>query len=148
MLTVMVGPTGVGKTTWLRTEEASKLGIRPSQILNPDDIRADLGISGYKQEKSVFKALYALLEARVLLNLDTVIDGCNLSQSTRKGLVKKSLGWVRYIVIRRALSSILLTCGQRDPEFVALQYSNWLNASPEVLAGDSNPSIKVLVYDV
>ena len=41
-LTLMVGPSGGGKSVWLRSASAAAMGILPSQIISSDEVRADL----------------------------------------------------------------------------------------------------------
>lgn len=116
-LTLMVGPTGAGKSTWLRSEENLKnYGISPAEIVSSDQVRQDLFGSFLDQSDNerVFNVVHRLAKARIDVGLNATIDATNLRRSDRRDAIDFTKpSSVRYIVIDRPLQDKLNTAGWR-----------------------------------
>lgn len=88
-LTLMVGPAGAGKTTWLASVEAARLGINAQHIVSSDQIRLDLLGDMLRQDRNddVFAALHSVVKARIRSGLPAVVDATNLRDRDRKSIV-------------------------------------------------------------
>jgi hypothetical protein len=86
LLTIMVGPSGGGKTTWLRSAHALFRGIEPRHVVSSDEIREDLCGDFRSQERNdeVFAALHAIVKTR-LARGDHLL---RLSQQRRLTLIR------------------------------------------------------------
>src|SRR6185312_8111465 len=108
LLTVMVGPSGAGKTQWLSDCcMGNEYGIEHLHIVSSDQIRSDLCGDFRDQAKNneVFEALHAVVKTRLQHGLPTVVDATNLRRKDRLAVVdlQVSGGPVRYIVLNRPM---------------------------------------------
>lgn len=115
-LTLMVGPSGGGKSFWLRSNAQIKdsdgiqrsivgLGIFESHIISSDNVRADLcgDFRDQSRNQEVFAAVHDIALARLRHGLPVVIDATHLRRKDRMTaarLVPERIP-VRYVVIDR-----------------------------------------------
>jgi phosphoglycolate phosphatase-like HAD superfamily hydrolase len=155
-LTVMVGPSGAGKTTWLQSDAARALGIHPAHVLSSDQIRADLCGDFRDQTKNdaVFEALHAQARARLSHGLPVVIDATNLRRKDRMGVADLASGGdVTYVVIDRPIEEkrrdggwrLGLTSADGEPfDLIAKHDQTFRSQIKDILAGDYLPNVKVI----
>ncbi|MCE9564634.1 MAG: AAA family ATPase [Planctomycetes bacterium] len=150
LLTLMVGPSGGGKTTWLTSEGASAHGIHPSHVISSDQIRADLCGDFRDQTKNdeVFTTLHAIAQARLAHGLPTVIDATNLRRKDRLAAVALAKGGkVRYVIIDRPEAEKRRDAGWRaglQIDLIAKHAQTFGSQVKDILAGDQLPNVEVI----
>ena len=158
LLTLMVGPTGAGKTSLLgsfdpdikrRRLSRYDLGIIPSHIVSSDQLREELCGDFKDQSKNtqVFTALHNIAKARIQSGLDCVVDATNLHRRDRRAVIDAcNATRVRYIVLDRPLNDKLQTAGWRNsvPGLIEKHHQRFHSALPDILSGDSNPNCEVI----
>lgn len=104
-LTLMVGPSGAGKTSWIRSMRALQHGIEVSHVVSSDQIRSDL-LGDFRDQSAnarVFEVLHKLVKSRLRLGLPTVVDSTNIRNKDRTSLATMCNVPVSYIVINRPM---------------------------------------------
>jgi predicted kinase len=150
LLTLMVGPSGAGKTSWLHSDQARELGILPRHIISSDDVRADLCGDFRCQDKNeqVFSAMHAIARDRLAYGLKTVLDATNLRRKDRLACVSCAPidGSVRYIVIDRPLDEKLRDSGWRAevPGLIERHHQTFKSQLADILKGDNLPNVSVI----
>lgn len=152
ILTLMVGPSGAGKTTWLmRTENQVSYGIHPSHIVSSDQFRADICGDPLDQTKNdeVFAALHAIVRARLQHGLPTVVDATNLRNRDRRAVLALAPDGtaVRYLVIDRPEADKRATAGWRATlpfDLIAKHAQVFGSNLRDILAGDGDPKVNVI----
>ena len=151
-LTIMVGPSGAGKTTWLASPAAQEFGVHPSHVVSSDQFRADLCGDFRDQTKNdaVFAALHAVVKTRLTHGLPTVVDATNLRRKDRLAVATLAGdGDVRYLVIDRPMSEKERDAGWRATlpiNLLAKHQQTFDSQIKDILAGDKLPNVKV--YDL
>jgi predicted kinase len=150
-LTIMVGPSGAGKTTWLQSDEAVALGILPHHVVSSDAIRKDLCGDFRDQTKNeqVFAALHALVVARISHGLPTCVDATNIHRKDRLAIVALAgdTGLVRYVVVDRPMEQKRATAGWRAElqiDLLAKHDQIFRSNLRDIMAGDARPNVTVL----
>lgn len=156
ILTLMVGPSGGGKSSWLASETARAFGIMPAHIISSDQLRAEMCGDCRDQSKNdaVFAALHALAAARLKHGLHTVIDATHLRRRDRVGAAGLAKGRceVRYIVINRPISDKRRDGGWRNDvkkngepfDLIAAHEQTFNSQIKEILNGDALPNVTVV----
>ncbi len=154
-LTLMVGPSGGGKSTWLATEAERAFGILPSHIISSDQIRAELcgDFRDQSKNESVFAAIHALASARLRHGLRTVIDATHLRRRDRMGAAALAKGKcaVHYIIINRPPADKRRDGGWRNEvkkngepfDLISAHEQTFNSQIKEILAGDGLPNVTV-----
>jgi len=152
VLTLMVGPSGGGKSTWLQGPDAVALGIRASQVIASDDVRHDLCGDFRDQTKNteVFAAVHALARARLAHGLPAVIDATHLRRRDRvtAAALVPLTNEVRYVIIDRPMEAKRRDGGWRNAlpiDLLAKHDQTFRSQIAEILRGDDLPN--VTVYD-
>lgn len=151
-LTIMVGPSGAGKTHWLRTEGEKDNGIvRPSQILSSDEFRHCICGDYRDQTKNaaVFAALHDVAKTRLRHGVPTVIDATNLRRKDRLACVDLAPPGtrVRYIVVDRPMEEKRRDAGWRAAlpiDLLAKHDQIFRSQITDILAGDGRAGIEVI----
>lgn len=147
LLTLMVGPSGAGKTTWLATAAAQEHGIHPSHVVSSDQIRADLcgDFRDQGRNDEVFAALHAVVKARLSHGLPAVVDATNLRRRDRLAVVNLASGGdVRYLVVDRPMPDKARDAGHRKPEVIQKHAQTFGSQLKDILAGDNQPNVEVI----
>lgn len=152
LLTLMVGPSGAGKTSWLKEVgciEYLGWGIYPEHIVSSDMIRRDLcgDFRDQSRNDEVFAALRAVVRERVRHGLPTVVDATNLRRKDRLACVEGTKGAVRYIVIDRPMEEKRRTTGWRAElpiDLLAKHDQTFRSQLKDILAGDNLPNVSVV----
>ena len=152
-LTLMVGPSGGGKSHWLATHGTS-YGCHPSRVISSDQIRADMlgDFRDQSRNQDVFEAVHAIAKTRLIHGLPTTIDATHLRNKDRiaAATLIDSLVPVRYIVIDRPMEIKQRDQGWRAEVQVkglslieqhAQTFKSNLN---DILAGDKLPNVEVI----
>ncbi len=156
-LTIMVGPSGGGKTTWLAGPAAHALGIRPAHVVSSDQIREDLCGDFRSQDRNadVFAALHAQVKTRIAHGLPAVVDATNLRTKDRKAVaaLAPETASIRYIVIDRSMDEKRRDAGWRaeikgsdgEPfDLIAKHDQTFRSNLRDILAGDGLPNVTVM----
>lgn len=151
LLTLMVGPSGAGKTTWLQSSEAqTQFGILPHHIVSSDWTRADLcgDFKDQTRNDEVFAAVHALISARISRGLPAVVDATNIRRKDRLAIVglAPADAAVRYIVIDRPMAEKRATAGWRAElpiDLLAKHDQTFHSNLKDILAGDNLPNVTV-----
>lgn len=157
LLTIMVGPSGAGKTTWLRSTHALYRGIEPRHIISSDEIREDLCGDFRSQERNeeVFGALHAIVKTRLERGLPAVVDATNLRRKDRMAVAALAPegGQVRYIVIDRPIEEKYRDAGWRAEikdadgqpfDLIAKHAQTFASQMKDILTGDDLPNVSVI----
>ena len=157
LLTLMIGPSGAGKTTWLFDDglpigsTPRSLGISPSHVVSSDQIRADLcgDFRDQTRNEEVFAAIYAVVKARVSNGLPTVVDATNLRRKDRLAIVglTGASAPVRYIVIDRPMEEKRRDAGWRAElgfDLIDKHDQIFRSQLKDILAGDGRSNVEVV----
>lgn len=151
LLTLMIGPSGAGKTTWLDTSDARGLGIELNQVVSSDAIRRDLcgDFRDQTRNDEVFAALHAIVRTRVDHGLPTAVDATNLRRKDRMVVVALTppLAPVRYVVIDRPEAEKRRDAGWRADlpfDLIARHEQTFRSQLAEILRGDDLPNVEVI----
>jgi hypothetical protein len=149
-LTLMVGPAGAGKSTWLKSPQAAAYGIHPSHILSSDQFRQDLcgDFRDQSRNGAVFSALQAIARERLRHGLPTVIDATNLWREDRLARVALNAGGpVRYVVVNRPMAEKQRDAGWRGElsfDLLARHEDLFRSQEQDILAGDYQANVSVV----
>jgi len=151
LLTLMIGPSGAGKTSWLASDASREFGISPHHVVSSDLVRADLCDDWKDQSKNdeVFEALHAVVLARISHGLPCVVDATNLKRKDRLGIVglTREGSPVRYIVVDRPMDEKRATGGWRLSlpfDLLAKHDQTFRSQIKEILRGDGLPNVTVI----
>lgn len=112
LLTLMVGPSGAGKTSYLE-------GFEPQMIVSSDGLRACYALDFRDQSvtKKAYNAMEQLVELRMRLGLPTVVDATNIRDADRKTIARLTPAGHRcaYVVLNRSVEEKNATAGWRAP---------------------------------
>lgn len=149
LLTLLVGPSGAGKTTFATEHYA------PDVILSSDVLRERMCGDFQDQSKNdlVFRALHDLVEMRMKHGLFTVVDATNLKRKDRMAfhdlLPRGAL--MEYVVIDRPLEEKIATGGWRnnvifkgDVTLVEKHHKTFQSQLKDILAGDHKDYVVVV----
>lgn len=134
LLTIMVGPTGGGKSTLAAARWSART------IISSDDVREDMLGDRFDQtaNQRVFKAVHALASERLRHGLPVVIDATNLRRKDRMACANLVPDGVRarYVVVDRPMDAKLRDRGWRWPELLEKHAQTFRSQLAEILAGD------------
>lgn len=149
LLTIMVGPSGAGKTSWISKN------VPPSQVVSSDATRGDLCGDWRDQTRNddVFAALHAVVTARLKHGLPTTIDATNLRRKDRMACAELAKGGpVRYVVIDRPMDEKRRDGGWRNEivvdgkpfDLIGKHEQIFRSQIKDILAGDGLPNVEVI----
>jgi predicted kinase len=149
-LTLMVGPSGAGKTTWLNSDAGLAQELRTS-VISSDAIRGELCGDFRDQTKNeqVFEALHALVLARISNGLKATVDATNIRRKDRLAITKLTRpdAHIRYVVIDRPMEEKRATAGWRAElpiDLLAKHEQTFKSNLRDILAGDDQPNVHVI----
>ncbi|RJG46527.1 AAA family ATPase [Mesorhizobium sp. DCY119] len=145
LLTLMVGPSGAGKTKYAK-------GL-PGYI-SSDDLRAEYtgNFQDQSRNEDVFTALHRIAKARLDSGLSVCIDATNLRRRDRLACVSLAPvgSAISYVVVDRPLADKKATAGWRnevligDKTLVEVHHERMQSALRDILAGDGLPNVSVV----
>lgn len=142
ILTVMVGPSGGGKSTWVREN------TMPEWIVETDGLRAiycNGNIADQSRNDDVFYAAHRLTKARLECGLPVVFDATNLYRKDRMAVAALAGGNpVHYVVCNRPMKQKLDDAGWRPPHVIEKHEQRFNSQLKDILAGDNLPNVTVL----
>lgn len=152
-LTIMVGPSGAGKTTWLK-ERGRSHGIELRHVVSSDEIREDLCGDFRSQERNdeVFAALHAVVKTRLAHGLPAVVDATNLRRKDRMAVAALAPegGPVHYVVIDRPMEEKRRDAGWRADivgsdgfDLIGRHARTFASQIKDILAGDGLSNVTV-----
>lgn len=148
LLSIMVGPSGGGKSSWVLANVPS------SWVISTDTLRSHYcgSESDQSRNEDVFDALHRLARVRLECGLPTVIDATNLRRKDRLACVALAPAGVgvRYVVCNRPLGDKRATAGRRagvmigDKSLIDTHEERFNSQLKDILAGDGLPHVTVL----
>ena len=161
VLTLVIGPSGAGKTSWLRNDRgylatsgkvvySCDLGILPHHIIGTDEIRTDLtgDFKDQSRNDEVFEIFHNLIKQRLQAGLPAVADATNLRRKDRIALVNLApAAQVRYVVINRSVESKRETGGWRNElnfDLIARHEATFQAQLKDILSGDGIYGVEVI----
>lgn len=145
LLTLMVGPSGAGKTQYAK-------GL-PGYI-SSDELRAEYTGSQQDQTRNddVFTALHRIAKARMDSGLPVCIDATNLRRRDRLACVALAPIWapITYTVIDRPLAQKFADAGWRadvtvkGKPLIEFHHERFQSALRDILSGDGLPNVNVI----
>lgn len=142
-LTLLVGPSGAGKTTSIRDA-----GLDGDAVISSDRLREYLtgDPTDQTQNKRVFQVLHELVEQRLKLGLPVIVDATNIRNKDRIAIAKliPDRFPVHYMVVDRPLVEKLADRGHRSEELIRRHDQIFKSNLKDILAGDGLPNVKVI----
>lgn len=148
-LTLMVGPSGAGKTTWIEQN------YHPASVISTDTLRQEMCGDFRDQSKNseVFQAVHALAKARLRLGLPVVIDATNIRRKDRvnAAMLVPCTNTVEYVVINRPMAEKRMYGGWRNEvvkggepfDLLAAHEQTFNSNLKDILRGDGLPNVVV-----
>jgi predicted kinase len=140
ILTMMVGPSGAGKTTHIEQKYGTK------NVVSPDDIRQMYDLSHHPEDlKRTWEIAHALIKARLDIGLPTILDATNIKRKDRLAILDlvPEGQLVDYVVIDRRLEDKLADRGSRSEELVLKHHRTFVSQLPDILRGDDQGNVIV-----
>lgn len=144
VLTLMVGPSGGGKSTWVAAN------VPASHVLSSDQLRHDLCGDFRCQDRNddVFAALHALARTRLKHGLPVCVDATNLRRKDRMTAAALAGGRaeVRYVVCNRPMAEKVRDGGWRNevPGLLEKHQQTFRSQEKDILKGDGLPNVVVI----
>jgi predicted kinase len=148
-LSIMVGPSGAGKTTWIK----ENITASNAHILTSDGIREFLtgDLRDQSKNEQVFATLHELATTSLRRGIPVIIDATNLKNADRLAVAKlvPERVPIRYIVIDRPLAYKKATAGWRAEVSVKgktlVEYHDQVFKSnlKDIMRGDGLPNVTV-----
>lgn len=148
-LTMLIGPTGAGKTTYAVAEYDDLKEGEHLEIINSDNIRSELGITTYTREDNarVFRLAHELCLTYINNGINVIFDATNLHAKDRKALTSKLVENVNinYILLDKPLSE-KIKYTRHNEELVRRHHESFQSGVKYALAGDEDS--RVTVWDL
>jgi predicted kinase len=151
-LTILVGPSGAGKTTYLN-KFINALPAFGQMVISSDVLRETLtgDMRDQSQNERVFEAMHQLAKERLRLGLPVVLDATHVKTADRVKAAKllPPEYKVRYVVIDRPLQTKIAHGGWRNETIVKdktlIEYHDNIMKSnlKAILNGDGLPNVSV-----
>lgn len=151
LLTVMVGPSCGGKSSW------AEANGYPDMIVSSDNLRWWYCKNQGDQSRNddVFTALHKLAKARLDCGLPVIIDATNLRRRDRLACVALAPAGttVRYVVCNRPMADKIRAAGWRadvrvkgDVPLLEAHEQRFQSQLKDILRGDGLPNVEVVDY--
>lgn len=137
-LYILVGPSGAGKTTWIKNNIDPAL----SYVISSDDLRmriCDGDFQDQTKNEQVFKAAHGMIRSLLLNECDVVFDATNIRNKDRKAVVNCAPKGVKvkYIVIDRPLEDKLESRNRRPAALIEKHHNTMQSNIKDILKGDN-----------
>lgn len=154
-LQLMVGPSGGGKSSWIRSE-IEYGSLDPRIVVSSDDFRDQ--ITGDFRDQSandqMWSALHAVVKARIEGGLHTLVDATNLHARDRRALrdLCPPGTQIIYYVVDRPLAAKHQTAGWRNDvvikgvKLIDKHHQAFQSGVKHILRGDDDPRVTVWDY--
>lgn len=140
--TMLVGPSGAGKTFYCFYNEALT-----GEIISSDETRQHItgSVMDQTQNNRVWSYIHDRVVANIKHGLDTILDSTMLRNRDRKKLLDllPPNTPIKYIVINRPLADKLAERGWRSDELVRRHDQIFKSNLSAILAGDNDPRVTV-----
>ena len=146
LLTIMIGLSGVGKSTYIEKN------FKSSEVVSSDAIREEIWGDRNapicflpENMNRTFQYAHDLIKARLNNGLKTVYDATNLRDKDRKEVLKLLPEGVfaEYVVLNRNYDDVLKSKGNRKEEIINKHYNTFRHNLKNILKGDSHPYVHV-----
>lgn len=148
LLTIMVGPSCGGKSTWVYHH------VPREEIVSSDHLRVQYtgSVEDQSRNDDVFASLHRLARARLESGLPVTIDATNLRRKDRLACVALAPpgGGVRYVVCNRPMAEKIRDAGWRRDVMVKgislleAHEQRFQSQLKDILAGDGLPHVSVV----
>lgn len=148
LLTIMVGPSGGGKSEWVARN------VHPDEVISSDALRAIYcGDEGdQSRNDDVFYAVHRLARARLECGLPVTIDATNLRRKDRLACVALAPAGVgvRYVVSNLPMPIKVAQAGRRagvmlgDKTLIEAHEQRFQSQLKDILRGDGLPQVTVV----
>lgn len=147
VLFMTVGPTGAGKTTYVRDNFPADIVVSSDRLR--EQLTGDQGNQSMNDQ--VFMAAHAIVKARIESGLDTVFEATNLRARDRRAVrdVVPSNTTINYLVINRPIEERRRDAGWRDTVMIGdmpiidKHDQTFRSGLKHILAGDNDPRVTV-----
>lgn len=156
MLTLLVGPSGAGKTTFVQGYQYTfldKYGVRPL-IVSSDRLRETLcgDFKDQSRNDDVFKSCHLMIEAAIKGGIPVIFDATNIKNKDRKAAVAccPIFYKVEYIVIDRPLETKLsdgdwrLDVNIKGQNLIQHHHNVFQSNLKDILVGDNISNVTVV----
>lgn len=144
LLTVMVGPSGSGKSRWC------SLNVDGGSVLSSDQIRAEIcgDFRDQSQNDRVFRVMHDVARCRLRNGLPVVLDATHLRRKDRlaaAALAPKGTR-VRYVVVERTMEQRKRDAGWREdvPGLLEKHDQTFRSQRADIMAGDHLGNVDVV----
>lgn len=148
LLTIMVGPSCGGKSTWVYHH------VPREEIVSSDHLRVQYtgSVEDQSRNDDVFASLHRLARARLESGLPVTIDATNLRRKDRLACVALAPAGVgvRYVVVNRPMADKVRDAGWRAGVMVKgvplldAHEQRFQSQLKDILAGDGLPNVTVV----
>lgn len=152
ILSLMVGPCGAGKSTWLASGIPINYNIKQEYIVSSDAIRQELCGNFKDQSKNdqVFDAIHSIVKARITNGLQTIVDATNIKRRDRLAIVNLAKGNpVKYFIVDRPLAEKRATGGWRNEiqgfDLIGKHHQTFHSQLPEIINGDNLSNVTAIL---
>lgn len=148
LLTIMVGPAGAGKTSFIEKNY-------PDDCVVSSDRLREYYCGDFREQNrntDVFNALHRIVRTRLECGLPTIVDATNIRRKDRMAVARLAPDGVgvRYIVINRPMSEKVRDGAHRnsvmigDQTLVEKHESVFRSNLRDILNGDGLPNVQVI----
>jgi len=152
VLTLMVGPAGCGKSTYVANTFDRNFVVSSDEIRemvtvwDRNDPEKTWAMLTDKDHARTWRAVHDVVRARVRNGLSTVVDATNIKRADRMAIVKlvPPTQQIEYVVLDRPLEDKIKSRGWRSEALVTMMDSSFKAGIKHVLKSDDQPNVTVI----